>query len=76
MELLLISLQCCCRLSDCPHPVIVLKDPNPRQLSALLDYMYTGQMSIKQEVCLLSYLVSIDTDLLTSFLWIRFLFSM
>ena len=38
------------RLSDCPHPVIVLRDTTPRQMKALLDYMYTGEMSVKQEV--------------------------
>jgi hypothetical protein len=38
------------RLSECPHPVIVLKDPSPRQMEAIVDYMYTGQMNIAQEV--------------------------
>jgi hypothetical protein len=40
------------RLSDCPHPVIVIKEPGPELMAALLDYMYTGQMTVKQEVSL------------------------
>jgi len=38
------------RLGDCPHPVIVLREPSPKIMKKLVDYMYTGKMSVSPKV--------------------------
>ncbi|XP_015602561.1 zinc finger and BTB domain-containing protein 7C isoform X2 [Cephus cinctus] len=35
--------------NSCKHPIVILKDVNYRDLSAMLHFMYQGEVSIKQE---------------------------
>ncbi|XP_053598508.1 protein tramtrack, beta isoform [Microplitis demolitor] len=35
--------------NTCKHPIVILKDVNSRDLSAMLNFMYQGEVSIKQE---------------------------
>jgi hypothetical protein len=37
------------KLSQCPHPVIVLNELSPQVMSDLLECIYTGQVTIKQK---------------------------
>lgn len=35
--------------NSCKHPIVILKDVNYRDLSAMLHFMYQGEVNIKQE---------------------------
>ncbi|KAJ8668734.1 hypothetical protein QAD02_010397 [Eretmocerus hayati] len=35
--------------NTCKHPIVILKDVNHRDLSAMLQFMYQGEVNIKQE---------------------------
>nr|XP_050857245.1 GDNF-inducible zinc finger protein 1-like [Vespula vulgaris]XP_050857246.1 GDNF-inducible zinc finger protein 1-like [Vespula vulgaris] len=35
--------------NSCKHPIVILKDVNYRDLSAMLQFMYQGEVNIKQE---------------------------
>lgn len=36
-------------MNSCKHPIVILKDVNYRDLSAMLHFMYQGEVNIKQE---------------------------
>ncbi|XP_071554242.1 uncharacterized protein [Temnothorax nylanderi] len=40
---------CCTQGNSCKHPIVILKDVNYRDLSAMLHFMYQGEVNIKQE---------------------------
>lgn len=40
---------CCTQGNTCKHPIVILKDVNYRDLSAILHFMYQGEVNIKQE---------------------------
>lgn len=37
------------QVNSCKHPIVILKDVNYRDLSAMLHFMYQGEVNIKQE---------------------------
>ncbi|XP_072748765.1 uncharacterized protein [Anoplolepis gracilipes] len=37
------------KVNSCKHPIVILKDVNYRDLSAILHFMYQGEVNIKQE---------------------------
>ncbi|XP_070167140.1 zinc finger and BTB domain-containing protein 44 isoform X2 [Polyergus mexicanus] len=37
------------KVNSCKHPIVILKDVNYRDLSAMLHFMYQGEVNIKQE---------------------------
>ncbi|CAB0030932.1 unnamed protein product [Trichogramma brassicae] len=37
------------KVNTCKHPIVILKDVNYRDLSAMLQFMYQGEVNIKQE---------------------------
>ncbi|XP_046411496.1 zinc finger and BTB domain-containing protein 6-like isoform X1 [Neodiprion fabricii] len=37
------------KMNSCKHPIVILKDVNYRDLSALLHFMYQGEVRVKQE---------------------------
>lgn len=39
----------CAQGNSCKHPIVILKDVNYRDLSAMLHFMYQGEVNIKQE---------------------------
>lgn len=43
------SMICWTQGNSCKHPIVILKDVNYRDLSAMLHFMYQGEVNIKQE---------------------------
>lgn len=37
------------QMNSCKHPIVILKDVTYRDMSAMLRFMYQGEVNIKQE---------------------------
>jgi hypothetical protein len=40
---------CCLQVNPCKHPIVILKDVGHKELVAILQFMYQGEVNVRQE---------------------------